>query len=353
LIELEELRTQLIENFIQTFSIVIVVIPVIIFVAYYFLKGTISFKLVVSFITLGVYINLLSNIINYTKLVEPDWYIQSFLAFLVVGVGLLTLIVYYLGNNFLKPLNQITVINEKLAEGIIEKKSIKHNENDEVGRLIVANKSLTDFLTGIVTSIINASNKLTTSSQELASSAEEMNASSEEISGITQVIAKSTVDQKNLVVESITESNSLKVTFIENMHNISTTIDTIGSLTGQVNILALNASIEAARAGEYGRGFAVVAANIQELAINTKAALDSIMDTSEGLQRTMYHAINGISEKIEKISRKAEETATNTEEASASAEEQTAGMEELTSASQELADLAENLRLTMGKFKIE
>jgi methyl-accepting chemotaxis protein len=353
LIELDELRAQLIENFIQTFSIVITVIPVIILIAYYFLRKTVSFKLVVSFVTLGVYINLLSNIINYTKLVEPDWYILSFVVFLVVGVVLLTTIIYYLGYSFLRPLNEITVTNERLANGIIKESSIKHNEHDEVGRLILANKNLTVFLTSMVSSIIDVSNKLTTSSQELASSAEEMNASSEEISAITQVIAKSSVDSKNLVEESITESNQLKKVFVENMHNISTTIDMISSLTNQVNILALNASIEAARAGEYGKGFAVVAGSIQELAMNTKGALDTIITTTQELQKSMYYAINNITDKITGISTKSEETATNTEEASASAEEQTAGMEELTSASQELADLAIYLRQTMSKFKIE
>jgi methyl-accepting chemotaxis protein len=180
-----------------------------------------------------------------------------------------------------------------------------------------------------------------------------MNASSEEISAITQVIAKSSVDQKNLVEESIIESTQLKKVFVENMHNISTTIDLLNSLTSQVNILALNASIEAARAGEYGKGFAVVAGSIQELAMNTKNALDSIMGTTQELQKSMYYAINNITDKITNIATKSEETATNTEEASASAEEQTAGMEELTSASQELADLADYLRTTMGKFRIE
>ena len=75
---------------------------------------------------------------------------------------------------------------------------------------------------------------------------------------------------------------------------VKSIIGIIGSIAGQTNMLALNASIEAARAGEAGRGFAVVADQITQLANQTKGATDSISDISEKLKAETEHATDSV-----------------------------------------------------------
>ncbi len=71
----------------------------------------------------------------------------------------------------------------------------------------------------------------------------------------------------------------------------------IKKITGQTNLLGLNASIEAARVGEKGRGFGVVADEIRKLAEHSTSSLKQI----ETILNTLRNVSDQISEVITSI----------------------------------------------------
>lgn len=73
---------------------------------------------------------------------------------------------------------------------------------------------------------------------------------------------------KGLAAQVVEDVSSMKLAIENSLSEMQALLDSIERITGDMQMLALNARIEAARVGDEGRGFAVVA---QEMAGSTEA----------------------------------------------------------------------------------
>lgn len=202
--------------------------------------------------------------------------------------------------------------------------------NDEIGLIADSIKDMTKSLGGIVEKIRTTSDAMSQHSFQLNMTSEQTLAANNEISKAVEDVAEGSTDMASSISDinvdlgsmdeethtidasvadikqqthMVLESSSMmsgkmhhmeesSVQMDEGIANISERIQTVNAvvdkvsdiigviedISGQTNLLSLNASIEAARAGEAGRGFAVVAEEIRVLSDNTSGELNNIKE---------------------------------------------------------------------------
>lgn len=108
-------------------------------------------------------------------------------------------------------------------------------------------------------------------------------------------------------VEDISRQQEKVAEVVNNIQNLGTATENIGSIVisisdiaDQTNLLALNAAIEAARVGDKGRGFAVVADEVRKLAQKTEKLTKDIANILEDLKDKVIHAVKEV-DKISEI----------------------------------------------------
>ena len=124
-----------------------------------------------------------------------------------------------------------------------------------------------------------AVNDINASAEQLQKDSEEMQDNSRKAGeGMEKILSGSnrSVESVDTITAKIHETND----YIE---KIDEAVALIFSISGQTNLLSLNASIEAARAGEAGRGFAVVAEEIRKLSEQSAAGAEQIKELAQGI----------------------------------------------------------------------
>ena len=289
---------------------------------------------------------------DYNSVIKPySNALKNALAILIIAAVLVIIFGYIFSTSIAKPIVRVKEFASVLASGDFTTDPLSINRHDELGAM---SKSLNEMYlnnANVIRDIGKGSSHVFSSSEELAGTSsdllnrfqdvvesmqkvndamtstgaatEQVSASANEVNASVERLAAETRTTKNEVLEITRKaaeieregrkSSEYAIEIAEQrgaeleaaaeaakvVSEIGTMADSIANIANQINLLSLNASIEAARAGEHGRGFAVVASEINNLAIETKAAVDRIQGTVDKidaafnqLQRSSMELLN-------------------------------------------------------------
>jgi methyl-accepting chemotaxis protein len=275
--------------------------------------------------------------------------IMVFVALLVVG-GLFHMI----GRSILNPINAMTMVMRKIAQGDTSISIPALERGDEVGamaqsvkvfrdnmieaerlrgeqdglktqsdaeRKLLLARTADEFERGVRASLdglAGAASEMQATSRNMSSTAIEASeratsvaavaeqasanvqtvaAATEELSSSVSEIGRQVTQSTAIAGQAVAEANRTNVT-VQGLsaaaQKIGDVVKLISDIASQTNLLALNATIEAARAGEAGRGFAVVANEVKSLASQTAKATDEISAQVGAMQDATTQAVQAI-----------------------------------------------------------
>lgn len=280
-----------------------------------------------------------------------------FRIFIIIG-GILVVVFgivisFYITTSIKRSISTASDAIAKLADGDL-KADFEISGSDEIAKLLYDLREMINRLKGIVNSIVEGAEEISTASLELnniaqgilggastqASSAEEVSSSMEEmVANIQQNTENSNNTRKisDKLADDIERIGGESEKSMISIKKISDRINVVNDIAFQTNLLALNAAVEAARAGEHGKGFAVVAAEVRKLAEHSKTAADEILKLSKESVVNTESSVELIREIIPEIKR----TSVLIQEITAGSVEQNNGAEQINNAIQQLNNVTQ------------
>ena len=285
---------------------------------------------------------------------------------------------------------------EKIGRTVSELQPLGASLGEDAEHLTVAVKESNHSADNIhreTASVATAVNQMLATTQEMANNTQQ---AADAASSVKQqaLSGKETMDATlancQELVRELRAAENLTETLGQASGRIGGILDVIRTIAEQTNLLALNAAIEAARAGTHGRGFAVVADEVRALANRTQdstneihkliseiqSGVSAVMESNSQTQSQSSElqkqaeaagsAMDQILSLVAQISDMNTQLASATEEQSLVTEEinrNVSTISELTqvsvqanasnqSAAMSLEQISQNMRRTLGQFKI-
>jgi len=130
------------------------------------------------------------------------------------------------------------------------------------------------------------------------SASQETTAANKSAQNGSEIIENTILSIKTLATE-VENSAEVVNQLVSFTSKVGGTVNIIGEIAEQTNLLALNAAIEAARAGEQGRGFAVVADEVRNLASRTQSSTADIKEMLNDLNKISHTASSAMNRGVE------------------------------------------------------
>lgn len=314
-------------------------------------------------------------ILNYSDVQIQEKNNQTLMTF--VGLMGIYMVIGALGALLLS--RAITSRIEKVSTAVLDivegegdlTRRLGTENHDEVGTLEKGFDAFIESIQGVIRNIEGEASELSVTSDELAimtreirkttdelvrtiekgdSEIEQSNATIQKMASAVQSITKEIqlteqkADQAQKQAENgnqaVIQADTSMSKIADSSKEIKGIIGVITEISGQTNLLSLNAAIEAAKAGELGKGFAVVADEVRSLAERSNRAVveiqklieDSATNVDEG-----NSVIQQTSDTLGSIIEQVREISTQVNQISAS-------MSEQDEAIQDIAKVAMNIR---------